>query len=375
MRNMDVKQMIDCLREQSLLKRDFVVPSTSLTMYQGGLNLELEPLNTNMQELLKSSGIECEVQNIHYHTDVNDLCHEHLSEKLKINKTYYDKMKNGHISLLDDNVNYWFNHERNNYLLRTFIKPDGSGGISRALLSDSYKPIDNWDVCMTVLDVVKSYPNIKLNAADITDRKFYMQFSDPTVELQAPELLKKYRDGNPGIIAGFVISNSEVSEGAFSVAPRAVILACKNGMTRLEEKMRRVHLGSKLDQGHIQWSQQTQRRNLQLIQSQAIDAIKHWMSVEYLCILTNWLNDLKSIELKHPIECTKNICSELSIVDDRCEKVINHFINDGEISPFGIAQAITFQAHEEHNADDQYEIESKVFEFVSKPERFDRIKK
>jgi len=344
-------------------------------MYQGGLNLELEPLNTNMQQLLKSSGIDCEVQNIHYHTEVNDLCHEHLSEKLKINKTYYDKMKNGHNDLLDQNVNYWFNQERNNYLLRTFIKPDGSGGIARALLSDSYKPIDNWDVCMTVLDVVKNYPGIQLNAADITDRKFYMQFSDPTVEVQAPELLKKYRDGNPGIIAGFVISNSEVGEGAFSVAPRAVILACKNGMTRLEERMRRVHLGSKLDQGHIQWSDRTKQKNLQLIQSQAVDAINHWMSIGYLNILTGWLNDMKAIELKHPIECTKNICSELNIVDDRCEKVLSHFISTGEPNPFGIAQAITYQAHEEINADYQYEMESKVLELVSKPERFDRIKK
>lgn len=375
MRNMDVKQMVECLREQSLLKRDFVVPSTSLTMYQGDLNLELEPLNTDMQKLLKSSGIDCAVQSIHYHATCNDLCHEHLSEKLKINKTYYDKMKNGHVNLLSDNVNYWLNHERNNYLLRTFIKPDGSGGIARALLSDSYKPIDNWDVCMKVLDVVKNYPGIQLTAADITDRKFYMQFSDPTVEVQAPELLKKYRDGNPGIIAGFVISNSEVGEGAFSVAPRAVILACKNGMTRLEERMRRVHLGSKLEQGHIQWSDRTKQRNLQLIQSQATDAINHWMSIGYLNILTGWLSDMKAIELKHPVECTKNVCSELGIVDERCEKVLSYFIHDGEISPFGIAQAVTFQAHEEVNADYQYEMESKVLELVSNVDRFDRVKK
>src|ERR1035437_2928071 len=375
MRNMDVKQMVECLREQSLLKRDFVVPSTSLTMYQGDLNLELEPLNTDMQKLLKSSGIDCAVQSIHYHATCNDLCHEHLSEKLKINKTYYDKMKNGHVNLLSDNVNYWLNHERNNYLLRTFIKPDGSGGIARALLSDSYKPIDNWDVCMTVLDVVKNCPGIQLTAADITDRKFYMQFSDPTVEVQAPELLKKYRDGNPGIIAGFVISNSEVGEGAFSVAPRAVILACKNGMTRLEERMRRVHLGSKLEQGHIQWSDRTKQRNLQLIQSQATDAINHWMPIGYLNILTGWIKDMKAIELKHPVECTKNVCSELGIVDERCEKVLSYFIHDGEISPFGIAQAVTFQAHEEVNADYQYEMESKVLELVSNVDRFDRVKK
>lgn len=372
---MDVKGIIEALRQQSLLKRDFVVPSTALRMNDiGELHLHLPDLNGDMQSMLASLNISTSGSH-DYTTTPNQLCHEHFSEKLKINKTYYDRMLSGHAGLLANNINYWFDKERNNYLLRTFVDPEGRGGIARAFLSNSYKPIDNWDVAITVLDVIRKFPTLQLEAADITDRKMYMRFIDPTIQHNAPDLLKKYKGGvNDGIIAGFIISNSEVGEGAFSVAPRAVILACQNGMTRVEEKMRKVHLGGKMDQGQIQWSNRTIQKNLELIQAQAHDAINQWLTTDYLQNLTGWLLDIQQKELSHPIDCTKNICNELGLVDDKVEAILNHFIHDGDISPFGIAQAITYGI-QNADADQQYEVESKVFQLVERIDKFDKVKK
>ena len=374
-RNLSVKEIINELQQESLLKRDFVVPSTALEMVYGQLRLKLPALGGNMPSILKSLNITTPESTL-YVTTPNELCHEHLSEKLKISKNYYDRMKDGHEMLLGANINYWLDKERNNYLLRTFVSSDGGHGIARAFLSNSYKPIDNWDVAITILDVIRKHPTIQLQAADITDRKMYMRFEDPTIVHNAPELLQKYRGGtNDGIVAGFIISNSEVGEGAFSVAPRAIVLACKNGLTRIEEKMRKVHLGGKMDQGQIQWSDRTNQKNLELIQAQAGDAINQWLSKQYLQNLTGWLLDIQSKELEHPIDCTKNICNELGLTDNRTEQILKYFISDGDISPFGIAQAITAAVQDEDNADDQYDTESKVFQLVEKYKRFDVVKK
>lgn len=367
---MDVKEIIKKLQEQSLMKRDFVFNSEALSMVDGHLHLSLSSIG-NMNELLASLKIDSSRES--YITEPNQLCHEHLSEKLKINKTYYDRMLKGkHTDLLDYNVNYWLLTNRNNYLLRTFINPNDNRGIARALLSDSYKPIDNWDVCITVLDIIKDYPSIQLQAADITDRKFYMRFIDPSIEAEAPGKIKEYYQSGRGIVAGFVISNSEVGEGAFSVAPRALILACKNGVTRWEEKIRKVHLGSKLEQGHIQWSERTKEKNLSLIQSQINDAIRQWLSKEYLTDLTSWLADLNTVELKYPVDCTKNVCSELKIGDEKVDRIINHFIRDYDITPLGIAQAVTFEANQFENADEQFDTESKVYNLVSNITKYDK---
>ncbi len=372
-RNMNVKEIVEQLQQESLLKRDFVIPPSALEMYQDGrLSLLLPALYTNMETMLKSLNIKTSGEN-RYITQPNDLCHEHFSEKLKISKNYYDRMKNGHSGLLADNINYWLSKETNNYLLRTFINPEGTEGIARAFLSDRYKPIDNWDVAITILDIIKNYPSIKLDAADITDRKMYMRFVDPTIEHNAPDLLKKYKGGaETGIVAGFIVSNSEVGEGAFSVAPRAVVLACKNGLTRIEEKVRRVHLGGEMEQGQIQWSDKTKQKNLELIQSQASDAITQWLNVDYLKNLTNWLLDIQSKELNHPIDCTINICSELGLVGDKIEDILNHFMKDGDISPLGIAQSITYNS-QTYNADLQFETEERVYELVNNIEKYDKV--
>lgn len=257
-------------------------------------------------------------------------------------------------------------------MLRTFINPNGNGGIARALLSDSYKTIDNWDVCITILDIIRKYPGIQLQAADITDRKFYMRFIDPSIEHQAPGLLRNYKNGNPGIVAGFVISNSEVGEGAFSIAPRALVLACTNGITRWDEKLRKVHLGSKMDHGYINWSNMTKQKNLELIQSQTADAISQWLSTDYLQNLTAWLTDIKQIKIQYPIDCTKNICKELKFDDAITERVISHYFHDGDHSALGIAQAVTHASLSFENADMQYESESKVYTLIENVKKYDK---
>ena len=58
------------------------------------------------------------------------------------------------------------------------------------------------------------------------------------------------------VFAGFVITNSETGCGAFTLTPRLVVQVCRNGMTITRDAIRAVHLGERLDEGVVTWSEQ-----------------------------------------------------------------------------------------------------------------------
>lgn len=102
------------------------------------------------------------------------------------------------------------------------------------------------------------------------------------MEINAPDLLKNYKSpkgGNSavgdGIITGFVITNSELGQGSFSISPRAVVLKCSNGMVFKNDAFGKIHLGGKMGEySQIDWSEETKRKNYELIQAQVKDAVK-----------------------------------------------------------------------------------------------------
>src|SRR5690606_20239204 len=103
--------------------------------------------------------------------------------------------------------------------------------------------------------------------------RMYVRVVAPEVQALAPTLLAGYRSpftgqsgtDNPTVFAGFEISNSEVGGGAFTIVPRLVIQVCNNGLKITKDAVRNVHLGARLDDGVIRWSESTQRQNLDLV--------------------------------------------------------------------------------------------------------------
>ena len=71
---------------------------------------------------------------------------------------------------------------------------------------------------------------------------------------------KDYPPGQePIVFAGLKVTNSDVGEGARSIAPEIVVQICGNRLT-LTAADRAVHLGSQKDEGVIQWSSAPRKR-------------------------------------------------------------------------------------------------------------------
>ena len=72
---------------------------------------------------------------------------------------------------------------------------DGDGlGVARAVLSDSYKVIDNLDALMATLDGIRQAGiEVVFDGLDLTERRLYARVVAPQIRALAPALLAGYR--------------------------------------------------------------------------------------------------------------------------------------------------------------------------------------
>lgn len=387
MRKTDIQSLVVELQEQRLHKRDLVVPSQCLSVKDGLIQMKGVTGTKELDQVLSGLGISTAADE-GWKLGMMKNAHSQICEKLNIPRKYYDMMReernrpNGGNHIFDETLSYWFRQMDSNYFVRTFVNEEGGTGYFRALLGDNYKVIDHMDVLIGALEAVKeSGVELKIEYADLTEEKMYVRFICPGVEVFSPELVGRYRTpgrdrgdgGSNGICSGFVLSNSEVGQGKFSIAPRAVVGACANGMIFTDESYKRMHMGSKMEEySFIKWSEETRRLDTELILSQVKDAVKTFCSPEYLGKQIARLEEEGGIKLEHPIDAVKNVSRFLEIPEERINTVLGYFMEGGDTRRFGISQALTYYAHHDADADTQYQLETQAIGMLPKMGQFDK---
>ena len=377
----NLNELVKKLQNQQLLKRDMVVPSSCLTYKDGKLQISNVSKNPEMDELLKSTGVTAaDTELTTLLLKPLDAFNRQLAGRFEIPFQYYKRlMEDGNVPLLDQNVNHWFSSIKRNYLIRCFASEDNTTGVVRAILGDRYRILDNLDVLMAALDAVRqSGVNIQIESADITDTKMYVRFIAPDVVQDSPNLLKNYRVPSKdkgtdyGIHAGFILTNSETGHGSSFVAPRLVVAACRNGMIMKQDATNKVHLGGRMDEGRIDWSEETKTKNVELIIAQVKDAVKQYTSAEYLGATIDKLEGNGTSELNHPIDAIANISRDLNFSEEKQKDLLAYFMQSSDLTGFGVAQAVTYFAHKKADADEQFELEAVAMDIVSNIEKYDK---
>lgn len=361
-RNAQLPDLVRILEDQQRHKLDVIAPASALRLREGNVHVE------GVESLITEDGVT-EVDGIYRPTAVAD---EGIADKLRIPLAYLRRMRTGNVPLLDENVNAWLRQEpERRFMLRAFRGEGGPGrpaeGVARALLSDSYKLMDNFDLLLAALDGVKQsgHPT-RVTGCDLTDRRMYVRVESEAVAVQARELLRGYRspfDGRSGdelpmISAGFVITNSEVGSGAYSITPRAVIQVCRNGLTMNKDVMRAVHLGGKQDEGIISWSGETQRKTLELITSKTTDAVRTFLSREYVEAKLSELGDAAGKRLAEPTKTIEHVTKTLSIGAEAKDMILAHFVQGGQMTAGGVMNAVTSTAQTLTDADQAAALEA-----------------
>ena len=369
-RNTHLPNLVDMLKVQSDVRYDVVVPASGIEMRDG--NVIVKDGTARFAE----EGLYTEDATL-IPTPIFD---EGISKRFDIPLKYVRRMRSrvdSDISemakddgtLLDQNINYWLEAEPNRrHLVRGFLT-DGAGepGIARAILSDRYRTIDNYDVLMATLAGVRAAGvSIDIDGADLSDRRMCVRITCPEVSEYATGLLDGYRSpftgdtgaDNPTIFAGLVVKNSETGGGAFTIVPRLVVQVCSNGLQMTKDAMRAIHLGGKLDEGVVQWSDDTQQNELALVTSKARDAVATFLDVDYMRTKIAELQNLAGVEVSHPVDTMQRIARKTGWSDVEEANILSHFIKGGQTTALGVAQAVTSFAQTVESPDRQDELET-----------------
>jgi len=370
LRNAQLPDLVEMLQKQHDLRYDAVVSSGNM-YFQGG-NLMIKGGATRITD--KGVAFDNAILNP---TPIFD---EGAASRFNIPMKYMNILRNRVATdieqgdpkyvptIYDENLNYWLDADPSRtHLVRAFRTDDPDEiGIARALLSDKYKTIDNYDVLMATLEGVKDAGvEVDIDGVDLSDKRMSLRLVCPAVAEYAPEILGRYRDpesgdsgkDNPIIYAGLVIKNSETGNGAFNIVPRLVVQVCSNGLQMTTDAMRAVHLGGKLDEGVVRWSDDTQRRELELITSKTRDAVSSFLDVEYMRTKIQQLRTLAGITVDNPVKVIERVSKKVHWSEKEKENILTHFIKGADQSALGVAQAVTSVAQRVKNVDRQDELE------------------
>lgn len=387
-RNATLQDLIGVLRDQQARKHDLVIRSDVPRFANNNLIIPLGEAD------LTEDGVSA-VDGVYRVTDAFD---DGAATRLKVptgflrrtrDVAWMSDLDGGHggSTLYDHILNALLadQPEGTKYLLRLFRNgtPDGQGyhGVARAMLSDSYAPIDHIDSLMAMLSGVRAAGvDVDIDSADLTDRRMYVRVTCPQVAAMAPTLLANYRNpfdhgvqraggwtleqaraaanreglgyepgSEPVVFAGFVFSNSETGHGRFNIEPQIIVRACRNGLTLPVGGMKRQHLGAKLDEGV--WSAATEQKHLELIASQAKDVVANLLSVDYLEARVQELEKLAGAPVADAAETIKQVRTKLQFGEDLQDALLEHFMLGGQRNAAGVANAMTSVAQTVEDAD------------------------
>lgn len=342
-RNATLNDLVQILQSQLDARYDVVAPADKLAFQDGVLQLK-----EHGEPVLTTDGVS--VADVALRpTTIFD---EQMAGRLDIPVGYFRRMRTEAVELLDRNVNHWLGTKDRSFLVRGFRAEGAPEGMARSILTDRRGGTDNIDALTSVLAGIGE-AGVEVDAegirGDLTERNIRLSIPAPGINMLAPALLDGYRSpfsgnsgtDNPLVFAGLDVRNSETGNGALFIGGRITVQICSNGMNFTKEAFRRVHLGSQLDVGAVDWSHATHMANLELIKNQAKDAVRKFLSPEWLAAKVAELEALAGAEVTEPVKAIERVGQKLAYSETEREGILSMFIKGGQSTAGGVMQAIT----------------------------------
>lgn len=336
---LSLTQLAATIEANRSLKRDFIVPTNEAKMIIQAdatpvlaFDMKLPPAVSAV--LAADAGLA-----------IRETAHDQIAARLDIPRKYYDRMRSSQPELLADNVNTWFRANPERRMVRTL------GGDVRAFLSDRYNRIENEEIAEVALPILARIPDVQIVSCEVTERRMYIQAVSPRVvgEVKKGDVVQ----------AGVVISNSEIGHGAVSVSPLVYRLACLNGMIRQDAKFRAYHVGRQTVDTEALWADDTRKADDRAILlkvrdmiSAAIDEAQFAQAVAKMAALT------EGRVTGDPAKAVEVLAQKVGASDGEAGGILRALIEGGDLSAWGMLNAVTAQAHTASSYDRAVEFEA-----------------
>ena len=325
------------LERQIATKQDLVVPSSLLQCRtdEGG----------NLKMIVEAGS---SVGNGDHEYGITGLARRQLADKLKIPFAYFERMRTEQPTLLDRNVNTWLQTDGDRRMIRTL------DGQVRAVLSDRYRRLDNFDLAENVLPILQRLQGARFESVELTETKMYLKVITPRVEFEVA----------PGDIvqAGIVITNSEVGCGTLSVQPLIYRLVCRNGLIASDRALRKTHVGRALqseDESITVFRDDTLAADDRAFFLKVRDVVEAAVSETTFRQVASKLQKTRDIPLSgDPVKTVEVLANRYTLNDTERAGVLRHLIVEGDLSGYGLVNAVTHYSQDVEDYDRATEFEA-----------------
>ncbi len=325
--NMTLNELAAEITRQAEQRKDYIAPTDKLRpvvvaeqdVYLGGMNGQALPLT--------------------------DHAHGQMATRLGIPMRYYRRMQAEEPTLLAHNIDTWLRKQGDRVMVRTL------DGQVRAIMSDKYQPFDHNLMLNAALPALhEAGRNMEITSLVLTDRRMYLQVVDHRREGEV----------KPGDVvrAGFVLSNSEIGEGAFSMEDMVWRLVCSNGLVQ-GKALNRYHVGRRAETGEdgVAYAADTQRADAQALLLKLRDTLQHVLSPEAFERRLLTLREAAGMQITRPLtEVVEVTAKQLTLNESEANNVLQFLARGGDFSKWGLVNAITRTA-QEVDGDRAYELE------------------
>lgn len=328
------------LDRQQAAKKDMIVDMGALAMGSSdtGLALQVTGGSTSAQY------------------GINDIAHRQIGQHLKIPALYYDRMRTEYPELLVQNVNGWFSRTPDTKrMLRTM------DGTARALLSDRYRRIDNFEVASAVLPIISGMDGASVESCELTDSRMYLKVVNPrvTAEVKKGDIVQ----------AGIIISNSEVGMGSVNVSPLVYRLVCSNGMIAQDGAVRKYHVG-RANEGGEDFSiyrSETIEADDRAFLMKLEDSVRAAVDQAKFAAIVNRMREATeaTMEAKVVPQVVELASKEYGMTEAEGKGILGHLIAGGDLSLYGLANAVTRQAQDVESYDRSTELEATGYKIIT----------
>jgi hypothetical protein len=281
--------------------------------------------------------------------DIWDTAHDQIGSKLEIPAKYYDRMAQEAPELLADNVNTWLHKSDKKHTVRT-LDTD-----MRAFLSDRYRPLDNFDLLgQSIIPVVQPIMNdLDVVSSELTHKRMY-------IKMVNEKLTGEVKKGDV-VQAGMVISNSEVGMGSVMIQPLIYRLACLNGAIMQDSSIRKYHVGGRMqygDDAELFYSDSTRELADKAFFAQVRDVMSGVLQDKGFYNLIRKLQETTTNGINRDIdEVVEVTAKKFTLGKSESEGVLRNFINGGDLTQWGLGNAVTLYSQEVENYDRSTELE------------------
>lgn len=291
--------------------------------------------------------------------DINEVAHQQIGTKLGIPGRYYQRMLEECPTLLADNVNHWMDKGDGKQMVRTL------DGTARAFLSDKYRILDNDSILATVLPELLNIPDLQIASCEVTDEKMYLKVLNPRIQADV-----KVGDT---VQAGMIISNSEVGKGTLTVQPLVYRLVCSNGMIVNKAGQRTRHLGkaNEFDANYEVFTSETRELDNKAYLAKLRDIVRAVTSDVHFNMVVDMMKEAQGVKITAQdipgfveLACTDR---RFGLTKSESEGVLRHLIMDGDLTLFGLSNAVTRFSQDVKSYDRATELESIGYDILGMP--------